>query len=75
MLEIRHKNGRITSKGYAWLLSAKFDPSSGTRLISQAIQLCNGGGPDPHLRSRIGGAPQKKIRGRPNKEQYRPRRI
>jgi hypothetical protein len=27
MLEIRHKDGRITAKGYSWLQSAEFDPS------------------------------------------------
>jgi hypothetical protein len=32
MLEIRHKDGRITGKGYAWLQSAEFDPSSGITL-------------------------------------------
>jgi hypothetical protein len=29
MLEIRHKDGRITGKGYSWLQSAEFDPSTG----------------------------------------------
>ena len=29
MLEIRHKDGRITANGYAWLASAEFDPSEG----------------------------------------------
>ncbi len=33
MLEIRHKNGTITAKGYSWLESAVFDPSSGIALI------------------------------------------
>jgi hypothetical protein len=32
MLESRHKDGRITGKGYSWLQSAEFDPSSGIRL-------------------------------------------
>jgi hypothetical protein len=32
MLEIRHKDGRITAKGYSWLQSADFDPSSGITL-------------------------------------------
>ncbi|QDU45222.1 hypothetical protein Mal52_37130 [Symmachiella dynata] len=32
MLEIRHKNGRITALGYAWLDSAEFDPSEGITL-------------------------------------------
>ena len=32
MLEIRHKDGRITAKGYSWLQSAEFDPSSGITL-------------------------------------------
>jgi hypothetical protein len=29
MLEIRHKDGRITATGYSWLPSAEFDPSTG----------------------------------------------
>jgi hypothetical protein len=32
MLEIRHKDGRVTAKGYSWLQSADFDPSSGITL-------------------------------------------
>jgi hypothetical protein len=32
MLEIRHKDGHITAKGYSWLQSAEFDPSSGITL-------------------------------------------
>jgi hypothetical protein len=32
MLEIRHKDGRITAKGYSWLQSAEFDPSTGIAL-------------------------------------------
>jgi hypothetical protein len=32
MLEIRHKDGRITAKGYSWLQSAEFDPSTGITL-------------------------------------------
>lgn len=32
MLEIQHKDGRITTKGYAWLQSAEFDPSNGITL-------------------------------------------
>jgi hypothetical protein len=32
MLEIRHKDGRITAKGYSWLQSADFDPSTGITL-------------------------------------------
>ena len=32
MLEIRHKDGRITAKGYSWLQSADFDPSDGITL-------------------------------------------
>lgn len=32
MREIRHKDGRITGKGYSWLKSAEFDPSSGITL-------------------------------------------
>jgi hypothetical protein len=32
MLEIRHKDGRVTAKGYSWLQSAEFDPSSGITL-------------------------------------------
>ena len=29
MLEIRHKDGKISAFGYAWLDSAEFDPSEG----------------------------------------------
>jgi hypothetical protein len=29
MLELRHKDGRITSLGYAWMERAEFDPSDG----------------------------------------------
>jgi hypothetical protein len=32
MLEIRHKDGQITAKGYSWLQSAEFDPSTGITL-------------------------------------------
>jgi hypothetical protein len=32
MLEIRHKDGRVTAKGYSWLQSAEFDPSEGITL-------------------------------------------
>jgi hypothetical protein len=32
MLEIRHKDGRLTAKGYSWLQSAEFDPSTGIML-------------------------------------------
>jgi hypothetical protein len=32
MLEIRHKDGRVTAKGYSWLQSAEFDPSEGIAL-------------------------------------------
>lgn len=32
MLELRHKDGRIQSFGYAWLDSAEFDPSEGITL-------------------------------------------
>jgi hypothetical protein len=32
MLEIRHKDGRVSAKGYSWLHSADFDPSSGITL-------------------------------------------
>jgi hypothetical protein len=32
MLEIRHKDGCVTAKGYSWLQSAEFDPSSGITL-------------------------------------------
>jgi hypothetical protein len=32
MLEIRHRDGRITAKGYSWLQSAEFDPSNGITL-------------------------------------------
>ena len=32
MLEIRHKDGRITANSYAWLESAEFDPSEGITL-------------------------------------------
>jgi hypothetical protein len=32
MLEIRHKDGRITAKGYSWLQSAEFNPSEGITL-------------------------------------------
>jgi hypothetical protein len=32
MLEIRHKDGRVTAKGYSWLQSAEFDPSTGITL-------------------------------------------
>ncbi len=32
MLEIRHKDGRISAFGYAWLNSAEFDPSEGITL-------------------------------------------
>jgi hypothetical protein len=32
MLELRHKDGRITAKGYSWLQGAEFDPSSGITL-------------------------------------------
>jgi hypothetical protein len=32
MLEIRHKDGRISAKGYSWLQSAEFDPSGGITL-------------------------------------------
>jgi hypothetical protein len=28
MLEIRHKDGRVTAKGYSWLQSAEFDGSN-----------------------------------------------
>ncbi len=32
MLEIRHKDGRVTAKGYSWLQSAEFDGSNGITL-------------------------------------------
>lgn len=32
MLEIRHKDGKISAFGYAWLDSAEFDPSEGITL-------------------------------------------
>jgi len=32
MLEIRHKDGRVSFKGYAWLQSGEFDPSEGITL-------------------------------------------
>ncbi len=32
MLEIRHKDGSVTAKGYSWLQSAEFDPSTGITL-------------------------------------------
>jgi hypothetical protein len=32
MLEIRHKDGQITAKGYSWLQGAEFDPSTGITL-------------------------------------------
>jgi len=32
MLEVRHKDGRITANGYAWPESADFDPSDGITL-------------------------------------------
>jgi hypothetical protein len=32
MLEIRHKDGRISAYGYSWLESAEFDPSNGITL-------------------------------------------
>jgi|SRR5579863_6600276 len=32
MLEIRHKDGSITARGYSWLQGADFDPSSGITL-------------------------------------------
>ena len=32
MLEFRHKDGTVTSLGYAWLERAKFDPSVGITL-------------------------------------------
>jgi hypothetical protein len=32
MLEIRHKDGSITAKGYSWLQSVEFDPSRGITL-------------------------------------------
>jgi hypothetical protein len=32
MLEIRHKDGRLSAKGYSWLQSADFDPSEGITL-------------------------------------------
>jgi hypothetical protein len=32
MLEIRHKDGRITARGYSWLQGADFDPSTGITL-------------------------------------------
>jgi hypothetical protein len=32
MLELRHKDGRVTALGYAWLERADFDPSEGITL-------------------------------------------
>ena len=32
MLEIRHKDGSITARGYSWLQGADFDPSTGITL-------------------------------------------
>jgi hypothetical protein len=32
MLEIKHKDGRISAYGYSWLESAEFDPSEGITL-------------------------------------------
>jgi len=32
MLELRHRNGRISAFGYAWLERAEFDPSEGITL-------------------------------------------
>jgi hypothetical protein len=32
MLEIRHKDGRVTAKGYSWLQSAEFDGSNAITL-------------------------------------------
>jgi hypothetical protein len=32
MLEIRHKDGSITARGYSWLQGAEFDPSIGITL-------------------------------------------
>ena len=32
MLEIRHKDGSVTAKGYSWLQSAEFDGSNGIML-------------------------------------------
>lgn len=32
MLEVRHKDGKITAWGYSWLESAEFDPSVGITL-------------------------------------------
>jgi hypothetical protein len=29
MLEIRHKDGRVSARGYSWLQSAEFDGSTG----------------------------------------------
>jgi hypothetical protein len=32
MLELKHKDGRVTAFGYAWLDHAEFDPSEGITL-------------------------------------------
>ena len=32
MLELRHRDGRISAVGYAWLSGAEFDPSAGITL-------------------------------------------
>jgi hypothetical protein len=32
MLELRHKDGRVSALGYAWLAHAEFDPSDGITL-------------------------------------------
>ena len=45
MLELRHKDGRVTGLGYAWLERAEFNPSDGITLyfVGKTVKLtgCN----------------------------------
>ena len=55
MLEIRHKDGRITANGYSWLQSAEFDPSTGITLnfSGETVMIKGrnlGGGARPNIR-------------------------
>jgi len=50
MLEIRHRDGRVTAFGYAWLDAVEFDPSEGIslRFSGKRVQIIGS-----HLNSEI----------------------
>ncbi|MBX7106851.1 MAG: hypothetical protein K1X57_22435 [Gemmataceae bacterium] len=54
MLEFRHKDGRVTSFGYAWLKKVTFDPSEGITLdFSGETVKITGLNLDAELRPRV----------------------